>query len=235
MKKVLQCISLFLILLLLLGGAALLYSRPWQNALFVRPLHAIPGDEKVVALTFDDGPGKERTPGLLGLLNHHGIQATFFMLGKNIEQHPEIARAVYEEGHLIGNHSYDHPRLMFRSPSFVRDQILKTDGLIKSLGQREVRFFRPPYTSKFVVLPWVLRSMDKVLVTGSYDPPSEYHSPYNAQNVAREVIEHTRPGSIIYLHDGKDSDAQEFVESVELIILGLRERGYRFVRLDYRE
>lgn len=234
MKKLLISLSVGLILILIIGVVTLQYSRSWKNAFFIDPISKIPTDEKVIALTFDDGPSQTRTPALLDLLSKYDVKATFFMLGENIEKYPDIAQTVYDQGHLIGNHSYNHPRLIFKSPSFTREQITKTDQLIKSLGQKDVQYFRPPYSSKYIVLPLVLKSLDKKLVTGTFDPPSEYILPYNAKDVANEVIENANPGSIIYLHDGKSTDQKQFVESVELIILGLKEKGYKFVRLDYK-
>ncbi|MDI6402376.1 polysaccharide deacetylase family protein [Balneolaceae bacterium ANBcel3] len=233
MKKTLIFVSIGLTLTLIVGIATFQYSRSWQNAFLINPIYKIATDEKLVALTFDDGPSQTRTPALLDLFNRHNVKATFFMLGENIEKYPDIAHAVYNQGHLVGNHSYNHPRLILKSPSFIRDQIKKTDLLIESLGQKEVIYFRPPYSSKYIVLPFVLQSLNKELVTGTYDPPSQYISPYNAQNVANEVIKSTKQGSIIYLHDGKDTDQEQFVESIELIIIGLKEKGYKFVRLDY--
>ena len=233
MKKLHLFIYIGLTLIILVGLATFQYSRSWQNAFFINPIYKIAADYKVVALTFDDGPSQTRTPALLNLLNQYNVKATFFMLGENIEKYPDIAQMVYNQGHLIGNHSYNHPRLIFRSPSFIKEQINKTDLLIQSLGQEEVKYFRPPYSSKYIILPLVLNSMGKELVTGTYDPPSEYISPYNAKNVANEVIENTEPGAIIYLHDGKITDQEQFIESVKLIILGLKNKGYKFVRLDY--
>lgn len=234
MKKYLIFASIGLLFILISGVLTFQYSRSWQNAFFLNPIYKIKGNEKVVALTFDDGPSPTRTPALLDLLNKHSVKATFFLIGQNIEKYPEIAQAVYNQGHLIGNHSYSHPRLIFKSSSFVREQINKTEQLIKSLGQTEVTYFRPPYTSKYIILPLVLNSLNKELVTGTYDPPSQYISPYNAINVANEVIVNTEKGSIVYLHDGKEDDQQQFIESVELIILGLKENGYKFVRVDYK-
>jgi len=234
MKKFLIFASIGLAIILIVGIASFQYSRSWQDAFFINPVYKIMTDEKVVALTFDDGPSETRTPALLDLLSKYNVKATFFMLGKNIEKYPDIAHAVYNQGHLIGNHSYNHPRLIFKSLSFVREQIKKTDLLIESLGQKDVIYFLPPYSSKYIILPLVLQSLNKELVTGTYDPPSEYNSPYNAKNVANEVIENTEPGSIIYLHDGKDSVKQQFIESAKLIIIGLKEKGYKFVRLDYK-
>ena len=224
--------------------AAFLYSRSWKNSFFLDPLYEIHIAEvdsggfkphrKVVALTFDDGPSSTRTPALLDLLNSYNVKATFFMLGEMIEKYPGIARRVLDDGHLIGNHSYNHPRLILKSPGFIRDQIEKTDSLIHWLGQEKVEYFRPPYSSKFILLPWILSSMNKQLVTGTYDPPSEYASPYNGEKVADEIIANITPGAIIYLHDGKSSDVEEFLRSVELTIIELRNQGYEFVRVDGR-
>ena len=232
-KKIILYLTIAFIILTAAAAAAFQYSRPWQNALFIDPLYKISTNEKMVALTFDDGPSEIRTPPLLELLNRYDVKATFFMLGENIEKFPDIAKSVYEQGHLIGNHSYNHPRLVFKSASFISEQIIKTDELIKSAGQKKTDFFRPPYSAKFIILPVVLKSLNKKLVTCTYDPPSEYVVPYNAAIVAEDVINNTKPGTIIYLHDGKDSDQEQFIKSVELIIIGLKKRGYKFVGPDY--
>jgi chitin deacetylase len=217
---------------LLLFVSTFLYSRSWQNALFIKPLHSLETTQKLVALTFDDGPSTVRTLPLLALLKKHNVKATFFMLGENIEKHPEIAKEVFKDGHLIGNHSYNHPRLVFKSPAFVRRQIEKTDTLIQQLGRTEVKYFRPPFSSKYIVLPYLLWTMNKTLVTGTYDPPAEYAQPYPAEKVANQVVSNISNGAIIYLHDGKSTDKEAFLKSVELIIIRLKEKGYQFVRLD---
>jgi peptidoglycan/xylan/chitin deacetylase (PgdA/CDA1 family) len=232
MKTLFRLLFAGISLLLLLLVVAFFHSRSWERALFIDPIYKMDAAGKVIALTFDDGPSTHRTPPLLELLQAHDVKATFFMLGENIEKHPDIARQVWEAGHLIGNHSYDHPRLILRSPAFVKKQILDTDRLIMSLGQAEVRYFRPPYSYKYLVLPWMLRSMEKHLVTGTYDPPAEYASPYPAETVAEEVVRNARPGSIIFLHDGKNADPEAFIQSIASIIVRLKAAGYRFVRLD---
>ncbi|NQV02327.1 MAG: polysaccharide deacetylase family protein [Bacteroidia bacterium] len=219
-----------LFILMIIGGLAL-----WQT-LFTKPLFVLQTDSNVVALTFDDGPLPSRTPMLLELLKKHDVKATFFMIGERIEQYPEIASQVVAEGHLIGNHSYNHPRMTFRTPVFIRNQITRTDSLIKLAGQAEIRFFRPPYLKKFIVLPLVLSSMNKTMVTGNINPPAEYTVPCNPRLVVDQVMEQIVPGSIIYLHDGfiigdPDAGSHEFVEAVELIILSLRKAGYTFVTL----
>lgn len=221
----------FIVVVLTVFAISFQYSRKWENSFFVEPLSRLNTQEKIIALTFDDGPSRERTVPLLELLKKYNVKATFFMVGEKIKEHPEIAKQVYEEGHTIGNHSYDHSRLIFKRPSFIRNQIEKTDELIQSLGQTKVELFRPPYSSKFLVLPYYLSKKEKTLVTGSYDPPSQYLSPLPKEEVAKEVSKNLSSGSIIYLHDGKESDGKAFVETVEQIILSAQNEGYEFVAL----
>lgn len=227
MKYFLVILAVFILL-----AASLQWSRSWERGFFLDPLSRLETDELVVALTFDDGPSEARTPGLLALLDEYDVPASFFMLGQHVEEYPEIARQVFDEGHLIGNHSYDHSRLILKTPSFVREQIESTDAAIQSLGQQEVAYFRPPYSSKYLVLPWLLKGMGKTLVTGTYDPPAEYQDPMDPELVSSQVLEHLEPGMIVYLHDGKESGAEDFLQSVRMIIEGARTAGYRFVRLD---
>ena len=163
------------------------------------------------------------------------FKATFFMLGKNIEKYPEIAKKVYNNGNMIGNHSYNHPKLVFKTPQFIISQIERTDELIKNLGPNDVKYFRPPYSSKYLLLPIILKLMDKKLVTGTYDPPSEYKNPLNSNDIANDIISNIRPGSIIYLHDGKDDDVDEFCKAVDLVISRLMEDGYEFMKIDYMD
>ncbi|GAB1447833.1 polysaccharide deacetylase family protein [Bacteroidota bacterium] len=233
MKKVLLFISGFLFALILgaLAGAYW-YSRSWEHSLFIKPLNYFPTSKKQIALTFDDGPSTSRTPKLLALLRKHNVKATFFLLGKNIEKHPEIAKQIFQEGHLLGNHAYSHKRLVFVSPDFIRAEIEKTDSLIQALGQKEVRYFRPPFTAKFIFLPWVLKQMDKTLVTGTYDPPAEYNLPYIADSISTQVIDHAAPGYIVYLHDGKNADSDAFIQAVDSIIVQLKSENFEFLRLD---
>lgn len=209
-----------------------LYSRPWKQGLILSPLYMLPADRKTIALTFDDGPSKERTPRLLRLLKAHEVKATFFMTGYNIERYPNIAKQVVREGHLVGNHSFHHKRMIFKSPGYIAREIDDTDTLIHSIGQTNVQFFRPPYSKKMLILPLLLKIRGKTLATGTYDPPAEYASPYNSTNIANEVTSNCVPGSIIYLHDGSDTNVDSFIDSIDQIILGVKAKGYTFVRLD---
>lgn len=100
-------------------------------------------NQKVVALTFDDGP-TENVDDILTLLNDHNIKATFFLIGNEIEKNQEEAKAIVNEGHQIGNHTYSHQHMIFKSPWFIKEEIEKTDELIRHGGYKGEIDFRPP-------------------------------------------------------------------------------------------
>ena len=159
--------------------------------------------EKVVALTFDDGPNPVETPMMLDLLDRHQVKATFFMMGRSVERWPDAAREVLARGHEIGNHSYSHPRLVFMSPARVREEIERTDALLRGIGVTGEIFFGPPHGSRFIVLPYVLMQMKRTAVY-SYTDPEEWKRPPASVMVER-VLRQVRPGSRGRLsrHDGR--------------------------------
>src|SRR5205814_9687938 len=108
---------------------------------------SVPVDGPYIALTFDDGPNEKLTPRLLDLLAQHRIHATFFVIGENVAQHPEILQRAAREGHEIGNHSWSHPNLAKMSDDGVRSQIKRTEEAISgAIGSRPI-LLRPPYGS----------------------------------------------------------------------------------------
>ena len=179
--------------------------------------------DKVVALTFDDGPHPLHTPRVLEVLERHHVKATFFMLGRNVERFPAVARQVLDRGHEIGNHSYSHPKLVLMSPRRVREEIERTDQLLRSIGVSGEIFFRPPHAAKFVVLPYVLVQMKKVSVLGDVDPEEWKRRP--AAIMTQSVLRQVKPGSIIGLHDVLGS---ETLRTAEDAITALAAQGYRF-------
>jgi len=102
--------------------------------------------ERVIALTFDDGPTKN-VDQILPLLNEYKAKATFFLIGNEIEKYLDEAKKLVEAGHQIGNHTYSHKRMVLKSPSFIKKEIEKTDELIRDIGYEGEIDFRPPYTA----------------------------------------------------------------------------------------
>jgi peptidoglycan/xylan/chitin deacetylase (PgdA/CDA1 family) len=179
--------------------------------------------EKVVALTFDDGPHPTNTRRMLDLLDRHQVKATFFMMGRHVERHPAVAREVLARGHEIGNHSYSHPKLVFMSPARVREEIERTDRLLREIGVPGEIHFRAPHASKFIVLPYVLTRMGKLNVQGDVDP-AEWKRRPPAVMVA-DVLSQVRPGSIIGFHDPAGTVT---LQAVDAVLADLIEQGYRF-------
>jgi peptidoglycan/xylan/chitin deacetylase (PgdA/CDA1 family) len=182
--------------------------------------------DKVVALTFDDGPHPIHTIRTLDLLDRHGVKATFFMMGRNVERHPGVAREVVNRGHEVGNHSYSHPKLVWMSPSRVRDEIERTDRLLRELGVTGPIHFRAPHAAKFIVLPWVLGQMGKLNVQGDVDP--EEWKQRSAAVMITSVVRQVKPGSILGFHD---TNGPVTLEAVDAILTTLAARGYRFEKV----
>ena len=204
-----------------------------NSPLFGRVMGRLPKARREVALTFDDGPNPKATPAILDTLRDHGVQATFFLLGKHVERWPSIARRIVEDGHAVGNHGYHHQRLLARGPAYTRlDLWLGTQAIIAATGARP-RYFRPPHGFRN---PWVYgiaRELDQRLVgwtLGVWDTDRP-----GAGVIARRVREGARPGSIILLHDGDAYDANgdrlQTVDALPLIIGDLRAAGFQFALL----
>jgi peptidoglycan/xylan/chitin deacetylase (PgdA/CDA1 family) len=201
-------------------------SRSWTYQLFGEIYPRVETAEKVVALTFDDGPKPGQTEEILGVLKWHGVKASFFMVGRNIERHPELAARVLAEGHQLGNHSYSHRRLVFKSPSYVQEEIDKTDVLLRGLGVQGEILFRAPFGKKLVVLPWLLSRSGREHIT--FDVVSRDDETQDVGLLTSRVMESVRPGSIILFHDG-GRDKPGTVQAVDIVVGKLKEQGYRFV------
>ncbi|WKE67515.1 polysaccharide deacetylase family protein [Gallaecimonas kandeliae] len=221
---------LFLLLLLLglFGAWQLARSRHFQ--LFGDLVDRVDTDQKVVALTFDDGPSPGYTQALLKTLAAQGVKASFFLVGSAIEAHPLEAKLIAKAGHQLGNHSYSHQRMVLMSPAAVKEELERTNALIRQAGYQGPIYFRPPYGKKLWVLPWFLARHDILSVTWDLEPDSHPKVAGNSAAIARYVVDHARPGSIILLHVMFGS-RQASMAAVPAIIQGLKAKGYRFVTL----
>lgn len=224
MKKKL-IMAVILIVLLLAGLFQVTKLRTFQ--LFGALTYHAETEEKVIALTFDDGPTKN-VDQLLPLLDKYNAKATFFLIGNEIEKHPDEAKKIVGAGHQIGNHTYSHKRMVLKSPSFIKEEIEKTDELIRSIGYTEEIDFRPPYGKKFIGLPYYLNKHNKETIMWSLDPETYYTS---VNEKISYVMENIEPGSIILLHPMYDQTG-ETLQVVETILKALTNEGYRFVTVD---
>ena len=186
--------------------------------------------QRLVSLTFDDGPHPPYTDQLLDVLAKHNVKATFFMIGNRIEKYPQTVRRVIAEGHQVGNHSYSHPVLGFRLPVRIRREIKHTDKLLRQLGTAGEIGFRAPMLTRFLPVAWVLAKVDRTHIScnvWSWDWTTQ-----NPDRITRRVLKKTKPGSIIVLHDGKAENAHAnrtgTIEATDRIITKLKRKKYRF-------
>ena len=214
-------------ILLVLAGSAAVGLREVVNSstfqLFGDYVARVDTEEKVVAVTFDDGPNPVHTRQVLAVLDQQEVKATFFMMGRNVERYPDVAREVLRRGHEIGNHSYSHPKLVLMSPRRVREEIERTDTLLRGIGVSGEIHFRPPHASKFIILPYVLVQMKKLSVLGDVDP--EEWKGHSAAVMTESILRQVRPGSIVGLHDPLGART---LRTLQNILPALASRGYRF-------
>ncbi|MCC3357745.1 polysaccharide deacetylase family protein [Bacillus sp. REN16] len=225
-RKLIGSVLVFLILFLMIFSTyKLMNSRSFQ--LFGGLTQQVETDQKVVALTFDDGPTGNVNE-ILPLLEKHDVKATFFLIGKDIEKYPEEAKKIVEAGHQVGNHTYSHNRMISKSPSFIKEEIEKTDRLIREAGYEGEIDFRPPNGKKLVGLPYYLNKQNKDTITWNIEPETYYSSTQDRVKYVKESIE---PGSIILMHPMYD-DIEKVLAEIEGIIQVLIEEGYSFVTVN---
>lgn len=224
-KLLLTGIVFLLMVLLFVGMFKVTKLRTFQ--LFGGLTYQVETENKVIALTFDDGPTKN-VDQILPLLNKYKAKATFFLIGNDMEKHPEEAKKLVEAGHQIGNHTYSHQRMVLKSPFFIKEEIEKTDELIRKYGYKSEIDFRPPYGKKLVGLPYYLYKHKRETIMWSLEPDTYFTSTDEKVNY---VVENIKPGSIILLHPMYDQTGGE-IQAIEGILRELTEEGYKFVTVD---
>jgi peptidoglycan/xylan/chitin deacetylase (PgdA/CDA1 family) len=203
-----------------------------RNHLAKRLLVSVETTEKRVALTFDDGPNPRHTPELLDLLAEHHVRITFFLVGKRVWRHPELARRIVVDGHEVGNHGMNHIPLPVLPRPLLSREVEEAGELIERASGARPRWFRPP-------MGWFTDGSLRAVRELGYEPvigdvhPRDSSRP-GADRIVSHVLERILPGSIIILHDGGWSDEVDRSQSIEAVrrLIGLlRERGYELMTL----
>ena len=214
-------------------------SRSASSLSFAQPIKKHSGviywhgnlDEKKVALTFDDGPNEPYTSEILKILKDNDIKATFFMVGKNVEFFPETAKAVAEAGHVIGNHSYDHPMMVLEANPHIRNEIERGGEAIEKTTLQHPTLFRPPYGAHDVLTMIQAEKLGYVCIQWSVSS-KDWEMP-GVQKIIDNVVNHVHNGGIILMHDGSTihhgADRSQTVAALPEIIRQLKEQGYQFV------
>lgn len=184
-------------------------------------------NRKVVALTFDDGPWPI-TPKFLEVLQQQKVRATFFMIGRHIKKFPEIARQVAIAGHALGNHSWSH-RFTNISAQDVIAEVENTSFLINKITGIKTDMFRPP--GGFLDNGMAEYAAHKKYLTALWTvDPHDTKSGMTTKAIIENVLQHTKPGSVILLHDG-GGPRQATLQALPQILAGLKAKGYEFVTL----
>jgi len=179
---------------------------------------------KVCALTFDDGPDAEYTARVLGILDSYGVKATFFVIGKSVNQYPELVRALVRSGHEIGNHSWSHPDMSRQGGAARLSQLTDTNEALATLGIQP-QWFRPPFGHYNRALVDQARSQGMETILWSVDT-KDWTLP-GAHTITQRALRQVCPGAVILMH----STNGQTVEALPAIIEGLAGRGYVFATM----
>ena len=181
-------------------------------------------DGPYIAMTFDDGPHPVLTPRLLDILKARGIKATFFLIGQNAAEYPDIVRRIAAEGHEIGNHSWSHPQLTKLSFPSLREEIERTSSTIAEIVGKPPLILRPPYgATTDYINHWINREFGMKVILWSVDPLDWKYR--NSARVERQIVAGARPGAIILSHDIHGTTVAAMPEVFDSL-LG---KGYKFV------
>lgn len=176
-----------------------------------------------VALTFDDGPSPKYTPLLLDGLKERNVRATFFLLGQNVKENQELVQRMQAEGHLLGNHTYNHVQLNKIPETTARQEILKTNNEIYEATGKYPEYMRPPYGAWKKNMELCVEMLPVFWDIDTLDWKSQ-----NVDAILKAAGEEPEDGSIILMHD----EYQTSVEAALLLIDRLKEKGYEFVTVD---
>ena len=211
-------------------GIALLFCAAWASGTHKyqwlgQYFSKVQTQQKVIALTFDDGPRGAVSQKLLDQLQRLNVQATFFLLGRQIQQYPELATALAKSGHQLANHSFSHYAM--DGAGFWRywQDIRETDRLLQHAGYKGPIMFRAPFGRKQLVLPLVLLLQNKTHVLWNINP-RDYFGRSPAQ-LTEYVVKQAAPGSIVLLHDLPNT-----VAALPAMVAGLQQQGYQLVTVN---
>jgi peptidoglycan/xylan/chitin deacetylase (PgdA/CDA1 family) len=212
------------VLLVLASVRALARSRTFQ--LFGTLVAETHPRDSVVALTLDDGPVGELADSLIDVLRAHGAHATFFVTGGELAASRDVGAKLVAAGHELGNHTYTHRRMVLVTRGRIREEVERTDSLVRAAGQRGPIWFRPPFGYKLVGLPRYLASTGRTTVMWSIEPDSYRDVAATPEGIVRHVLDRVRPGSIILLHPWYPGRATSRA-AIGPLVDSLHARGYR--------
>ena len=218
-------------------GLAALVAIAWyvtespKNQIWGPTITSEPVRQKVVALTFDDGPNPPYTDQIVDYLHQRNVHATFFDVGIAVAAHPDVVRREIADGDAVGNHSWDHAHLVLLSRSHIERELTSTEDAIQAATGVHTRLFRPPFGARDFAVLSVARGLGFQVIMWSVPLPADWQRP-PPQVIADRVLRYVKTGSIIVLHDGnrgRPADRSNTVAATKIIVAALQHEGYRFV------
>ncbi|MEC0090329.1 polysaccharide deacetylase family protein [Paenibacillus macquariensis] len=188
----------------------------------------VPTKNKVIALTFDDGPDYTKTPAILNLLKKYQAKATFFVVGNRVEKYPEIVKRAYLEGHEIGNHSFDHASFQNIPRTKLLNELTRTqEAIYKAIGQKAT-LFRPPGGSYSESAVNICKDNQLLMILWSWDQDTKDWMSPGVNKIVNKVLNNVDNGDIVLMHDFVHNSVQT-VDALTIILPELIKRGYSFV------
>lgn len=222
--KRIGCKILFLLLAFMLGWLfGMIMNSFYEKDHMIETLSTAAEESKQIAITFDDGPNPDYTMKLLKGLKKRGVKATFFVLGEEVERYPDILKATYDDGHMIGVHSYQHVNFGQIGDAAAMEQVEKTQQAIYDVTGEYTGYIRPPYGCWKKELD---QELPMIEVLWDIDPLD--WATKDADTVVQRVLQKIPNGSIILLHDASESS----VSAAFTIIDTLQKQGYEFVTVE---
>jgi peptidoglycan-N-acetylglucosamine deacetylase len=213
------------------------------NQLFGKTLVSGPKGQRVVALTYDDGPNPPYTDDILAVLRAEQVRATFFVVGRAVAAYPRVVRREVAQGNAVGNHTWSHGHLLLYDGGGLRRTLVRTDAAIYAAAGVHTRIMRPPYGARDWLVLDEVRKLGYTPVMWSVPLAGDWEYP-PARVIAARVLRYVGDGAIIDLHDGNQGiicgrmhvaarvcDRSADVEATRLIVDTLKREGYRFVTI----
>lgn len=235
--------TIVLALLGILAFSAYEITENPSNQLFGKTIVSGPTDQRVVALTYDDGPNPPYTDGILDVLEREHVHATFFLVGQAVAAYPAVVAREKRDGDALGNHTWAHDHLIVLDRAHLHQTFEKTDQAIFAAAGVRPQIMRPPYGARDWLVLDEVRKMGYTPIMWSVPLARDWEYP-PARVIAARVLPYVHDGSIIVLHDGNrgvlcarehDSprvcDRSADIEATRLIVETLKTRGYRFVTI----
>lgn len=219
-----------------------LFEQP-TNQIFGRTFSRGPSNERVVALTYDDGPNPPYTGRILDVLEQEHVHATFFVVGRAVRAYPALVRREVRDGDAVGNHTWDHRHLIVLTPAAVRTSLTRTDAAIFAAAHIHTHLMRPPFGARDWIVMHVARKLGYTVVMWSVPLARDWEYP-PARVIAQRILPHVVDGSIIVLHDGNRGqicgpkhlpphvcDRGSDIQATRIIVHQLKSESYRFVTI----